>query len=224
MTKEQQPKEINAFSIFPDLFKQSEGVEKTILKENEPEVKKVVQDRQKSRLRALKSGVTPPPPPDLNWLMNNNQGSLEHDSQEDRPAALVLTNDTIFGEYISSSLKDLSYHVESAKTASEAILKLSSFDYSTVAMQTTFEKGGSLKASKVHNYVTWLPMDRRRHIFYVLIGQNFHTLYNLEALTISANLVVNEADLQYLSVILRKSFRAHEELFGPLLQAMEEKW
>jgi hypothetical protein len=63
-------------------------------------------------------------------------------------------------------------------------------------------------------------MDRRRYIFYILIGEQFHTLYNLEALAFSANLTVNTADLRHLDIVLRKSIPAYEELFGPMLEEL----
>jgi hypothetical protein len=65
-----------------------------------------------------------------------------------------------------------------------------------------------------------LPMDRRRYIFYILIAEQFHTLYNLEALAYSANLTVNTADLHHLDVVLRKSIPTYEELFGPMLEEL----
>jgi hypothetical protein len=63
-------------------------------------------------------------------------------------------------------------------------------------------------------------MDRRRYIFYILIGDTFHTLYNLEALASSANLTVNTVDLPHLDIVLRKSIPAYEELFGPFLEEL----
>ena len=65
-----------------------------------------------------------------------------------------------------------------------------------------------------------LPMERRRYIFYIIIGDNFHTLYDLEALAYSANLTVNSSDLQHLDIVLRKSIPAYEELFGPFLEEL----
>ena len=65
-----------------------------------------------------------------------------------------------------------------------------------------------------------MPMEHRRHIFYILTGDSLHTLYNLEALAVSANLTVHSKDIPKLHVILRKAFQAHEELFGPFLEEL----
>jgi hypothetical protein len=79
---------------------------------------------------------------------------------------------------------------------------------------------GGLEDSTFHAYMRKMVMERRRYIFYILIGPDFHTLYNLQALATSANLVVNEADLKYFDVILRKTIPEYEELFGPLLEEL----
>ena len=78
----------------------------------------------------------------------------------------------------------------------------------------------TLARSVFHAHMRLLPMERRRYIFYILIGSDFHTLYDLEALALSANLVVNSDDLAHLDVILRKAIPAYEELFGPILEEL----
>jgi hypothetical protein len=65
-----------------------------------------------------------------------------------------------------------------------------------------------------------MAMQKRRGIYYVLVGPEFHTLYNLDALHHSANLVVNDNELPDLPIILKKSFREYDELFGPFLAAL----
>ena len=79
---------------------------------------------------------------------------------------------------------------------------------------------GTLEQSTFHAYMRSLTMERRRYIFYILIGNDFHTLYNLEALAYSANLTVNSSDLSHLDIVLRKSIPDYEELFGPFLEEL----
>ena len=72
----------------------------------------------------------------------------------------------------------------------------------------------------IHGYLTGLPTSKRRTLFYILAGPDLRTLYDLEALSLSANLVINDENINQLQAILRKSFREYEELFGPLIEAM----
>jgi hypothetical protein len=63
-------------------------------------------------------------------------------------------------------------------------------------------------------------MSRRRFIFYIVIGKEFRTLYNLQSLAYSANLVVNDTEIPYFNVIIRKAIPEYEELFGPITEEL----
>lgn len=165
----------------------------------------------------MRKSVIPPQPPDLSWL--RTEGCEEQERAEDIPTALVLMGDEAKGEDLFSDLQALGYRVETADTPAEALTKLKFTDFAAIVMHAEFEKD-LFAESALHRYLTWLPAAKRRTIFYILVGPDFHTLYNLEALALSANLVVNDADVKHLKTILRKSFREYEELFGPLVQAL----
>jgi hypothetical protein len=108
-----------------------------------------------------------------------------------------------------------------SETADDAIFKLMSLSYAIVALHTGFEKTVSPAESKMHTFLAKLPMDRRRLIYYILVGPEFQTFYNLEALSLSANLVVNDADVEQLPAILKISYREYNELFGPLIESLD---
>jgi hypothetical protein len=171
------------------------------------------------RPKVHKGGALPPPPPDVSWL---STGILKNkDQTKDVPAALVLMTDSGAKGSVALALEKSGYHVEYSETADDALHKLTSITFAVVALHTGFEGGVSPAESTVHNYLAKLPMDRRRRIFYILLGPAFQTLYNLEALSLSANLVVNDAQVEHLSIIFKKSFGDYIELFGPLLETIE---
>ncbi len=62
-------------------------------------------------------------------------------------------------------------------------------------------------------------MARRRAIYYIIMGPEFHTLYDLEALANNANLVVNDKEAAYLEIIFKKGRQDYDDLFGPYLEA-----
>ena len=63
-----------------------------------------------------------------------------------------------------------------------------------------------------------MRMDSRRYIFYFLIGPEFQSLYDLQALVFSANLVVNDREAPNLDVILMKKIPEYDRLFGQLME------
>lgn len=188
----------DAFELFPDLMKKFVGT-------------KDGKGRKKSLVR-------PPPIPDLSWLWTGVDQELEQ--AKDIPTALVLMGEERDNCAVPSGLQDLGYRIETADSPIEALVKLQFNSYATVLMHAEFG-GESLAESTVYNYIKWLPISKRRTIFYILVGPAFRTLYDLEALALSANLVMNDADIEFLIPILKRSFRDHEELFGPLFEVMQ---
>ena len=167
-------------------------------------------------LKAPSDTVSPPPPPDLDWL---KAGVYQGEEKvEDVPMALVLYKTGDQSKRVSQALEAVGYQVFLAKSASEAMERMRFVNFSAVAYQA--EMDGTLEESSFHAYMRAMAMERRRYIFYILIGENFHTLYNLEAMAYSANLTVSTADLGHLDIVLRKGIPDYEELFGPLLEEL----
>ncbi len=160
--------------------------------------------------------VLPPPPPNLEWLTSGLYQGEE--KVEDVPMALVLAKPDGQRRSIGEALEAVGYQVFMADTVGDALERMRFVNFSCVAFQEIVE--GTLEQSTFHAYMRNLAMDRRRYIFYILIGDTLHTLYNLEALACSANLTVNTGDLPHLDIILRKSIPAYEELFGPFLEEL----
>ena len=160
--------------------------------------------------------VQPPPPPNLDWLTTGlHQGE---EKVEDVPMALVLHQPYEQRRRIGEALEAVGYQVFMADTVDEARERMRFVNYSCVILQVKMEE--TLEQSTFHTLMCSLPMERRRYIFYILIGDTFHTLYNLEALACSANLTVNTSDVPRLDSILRMSIPAYEELFGPFLEEL----
>lgn len=163
------------------------------------------------------SGVRPPEPPDISWLKTGSGGGEEQVA--DVPMAMVLHGDSPQRTEIAEAMKSVGYQVAVTDAHEDAMQRMQFINFSCVVLHTDLEPGG-LSHSTFHNYMHNMPMERRRYIYYILIGADLHTLYELEALTASANLVICEKDLQYLNVILRKAIPSYEELFGPLLEEL----
>ncbi len=160
--------------------------------------------------------LQPPAPPDLDWLTTGRFAGEE--KVEDVPMSLVLYPESPKREQVSKAMKEVGYQVVTVDTPEEAIKRMQFVRFSCVTLHTDLE--GGLEKSVFHDYMRKMAMERRRYIFYILIGPHFHTLYNLEALSTSANLVVAEKDLKYFDVILRKAIPEYEELFGPILEEL----
>lgn len=219
MEKEPKTGKPDAFALFPDLLKDIASVAQA---GGRQEATGTAAGGKRGRQTVPRGSSVPPPlAPDLGWLRSGNYENMEQNELKDIPTALVLMKGSDAKDFVYSTLKELGYQVVTTETASDAIHTLNSTDYAAVVMHVNFEEDAvSLAESMVHKYMARLSMARRRLIYYILVGAELHSLYNLEALSLSANLVVNDADVEQLATILRKGFREYEELFGPLLESL----
>lgn len=163
------------------------------------------------------SRLKPPAPPDTDWLKD---GTFEEkEVVEDIPKALVLMPDIPGREQVIKAAAGVGYRVEQASSAGEAIEMMLFVNYAAVFLHSRFEPG-SVRSGVFHHYMCKMNMSRRRYIFYVLIGEQFSTLYDLQALSYSANLVVNDGEIPYISTILKKAIPHYESLFGPIMEEL----
>ena len=181
-----------------------------------PHCRQAMQIEGDANKREQGKNPQPPSPPDLDWLTTGRFAGEE--KVEDVPMALVLYEDCPERSQVVKAIESVGYQVVIAESGDQAREKMQFVRFSCVILHSQME--GGLEDSTFHAYMRKMVMERRRYIFYILIGPDFHTLYNLQALATSANLVVNEADLKYFDVILRKTIPEYEELFGPLLEEL----
>lgn len=162
--------------------------------------------------------VKPPAPPGTEWLKD---GSFEEkEIVEDIPRALVLMPDSAIRATVVKAATDFGYRVEEAPSAEEAIEKMRFVNYAAVFLHNDFESGG-IKSGKFHQFMRLMNMSLRRYIFYVVIGEQFETLYDLQALAYSVNLVVNDAEIPFIGTVLKKAIPDFETLFGPLMEELQ---
>ena len=163
------------------------------------------------------NAVQPPDAPDLSWLKD---GIFEDtDVVEDIPQSLVLMPDVPARKIVVEAAEKFGYRVEMSDTPDQAISKMQFVNFAAVFLHSGYEPGG-IESGVFHQYMRNLKMAKRRIIFYVLIGPEFKTLYNLQALASSANLVVNDAEIPYIETVLRKVIPEYEALFGPIMEEL----
>jgi hypothetical protein len=163
-----------------------------------------------------KVAVRPPEPPDISWL--KEEDFKETETVEEVPRALVRMADLPERATVVADLERLGYKVEVAESTEDGMTRMQFVNYASVVLHLQFEKSGL--EGTFHRFMMAMNMAKRRYIFYVLIGSEFSTMYNLQALACSANLVVNDRDIPRFSLLLRKTIPEYEMLFGPLMEEL----
>jgi len=162
--------------------------------------------------------VKPPAPQNIDWLKDGSFQDKE--VVEDIPSALLLIPEGEVRNTCEKAARSLGYRVEIATDVQDAKDKMRFVNYSAVFLHAEFEPGG-IGNGEFHRYMREMNMSRRRYIFYVLIGDKFATLYDLQAMANSANVVVNSAEIPYIATVLKKAIPEYEELFGPIMEELQ---
>jgi len=166
---------------------------------------------------ARKIDIPPPPPPDLGWLGSGKMQETE--VIEDTPMALILVSKGPELNTVREAYENEEFLPVFADSLDDAISRMQFTPFAALALHTRFE-GDSLENNTLHIFMKKMAMIRRRNIHYTLIGPDFQTLYDLQALSNSANLVVNDNELSNFRIILKKSLHESQKLFGPLAESL----
>jgi len=166
---------------------------------------------------AKKVNITPPPPPDLAWL---SSGQLqEKEVIEDTPMALIMIKKGHGKDRVRDVFETEGFLPVFAESLDDALDRMQFTPFSAVVMHSRFG-GDSLSSNKFHMFMLTMAMLRRRNIHYTLIGPEFQTLYDIQAISSSANLVVNDNEIDSFNLILKKSLYENQKLFGPMSEAL----
>lgn len=160
--------------------------------------------------------LTPPAYPDISWLAQGIYS--EQEVVAEIPKALVLMPSGPNRDAVVKALSERGYRIELPESGSDALVQMRFGAFAAVVLHMDID--GSLAESAFHRQMAAMPMDKRRFIFYALIGKEFHTLYNLEAMAYSANVVVNDAEAVHFDIILKRGLHEMQELLGPYAEAM----
>jgi len=141
--------------------------------------------------------------------------------EEGTRLALVLNGDDGQIKDISSVLEKLSYKPIIAPSIQDAMGKLRLHHFDLIILSDGFG-GQNLEGSPVTHYLNHLSMSVRRKIFLALVSDKFDTMDNMMAFNLSANLVINPADLSKLRLILNKAIPDHEKFYKIFMDTLKE--
>lgn len=119
----------------------------------------------------------------------------------------------------TAALTELEYKLQRAKSPEHAVHKLRFNQYHVVVVHEKFG-GTTLETSPLYEFIRDMPMDTRRKTFVALVGENFKTLDNMEALAYSVNLVINQKDFDQLETILKKSIGDNDTFYKVYRETM----
>ncbi|WP_153305915.1 response regulator [Desulfogranum mediterraneum] len=200
-----------AFDLFPDVFEQAATSTRPppLLSRSASS-----QEPAEQRLPPATSTVAPPEPLPLEKILQDASGDSGQPGDGSKSVLLYIP-DQHTRSLVAELLRREGFSIYSVESAESGIEKVQSLSCSLVICDFADA------TAKFHDYICWLPMERRRTIFYVLLGRELHTLYDLEALSLSANLTVGYKHLECICEVLDVGLQQYEKLFQPLFAEID---
>jgi hypothetical protein len=141
-----------------------------------------------------------------------NQEEFEDDDDliiYDDSDQLALVLDDNNKEIWTQALEEKEFKIQYARSPEHAVHKMKFTNFHFVALNENFGNV-ALEENSFYQTLIEMPMVTRRNIFFALVGANFKSLNNMQAFQKSANVVINEKDLEKLGDILKKSISENE--------------
>lgn len=159
-------------------------------------------------------------PPEMDYEYEDDDLSLVF-YEEGVKLALVMGNEINGTEGLEKTIEKLGYKSILAKSTRDAIGKMRFHHFDLMILSDRFD-GIELGESPILQYINHLPMSIRRRIFLALIGDSFKTMDHMMAFTMSANLVINRADLDTLTAILVHAVSDHDKFYKVFMDVLAE--
>ena len=191
-----------AQDLFPALFEKNDH-------------QKPSEQKQLSSAKSKKFSYSASPRPPAIDALRKKFFTEKTDADSKLRRALILSANNEFLLVCKKALQNFQYNVKITPSESDAIKSISLYSFSALIYENT------LGFYDFEHYMRNLAGDKRRSLYYVIVGPELTTLYDLQALHLSANLVVNSTDIQYLDKILKKGFQDYETLFRPFVEILQ---
>jgi predicted Zn finger-like uncharacterized protein len=156
------------------------------------------------------SALEVPPPPSPAALARRERAQAGGND-----ALIALSGPAAVG--LRQALESLQFNVDSVDDIEEGAHLLEQGVYEVaVTARTPPERG---KPETLAQRMKRMPLDARRRVFVILVGQEFRTADGTQAWAAQADLVVNPADAGRCEHLIRSTMAERKRLYQPLVDA-----
>ena len=134
--------------------------------------------------------------------------------------ALIMGDNAQGIEKLRQAVEGLEYRCVSAEDTETAIGKMRLHNFDLMILIDQFDNIELLKSPVLH-YLNQLSMHVRRRVLLCLVGDEFETMDNMMAFSISANLVVNWKDIDKLTAILKHAISEKEKFYQVFMNTQQ---
>ncbi|MFO8090340.1 MAG: zinc-ribbon domain-containing protein [Desulfatiglandaceae bacterium] len=141
--------------------------------------------------------------------------------EEGKKLAMVMAGEKSDVEALKTAVESLGYQGLEVESTTEAFGRLRFHHFDLLLLTDGFD-GHPAAQNPILEYINRQSMSIRRRMFLTLIGHKFKTKDNMTAYSFSANLVVNEKDIDKLAAILKTAIAENERFYKIFLEILVE--
>ena len=132
--------------------------------------------------------------------------------------ALVCLDVPEMQRLVVEQLGELKYKLHTGLSVDDILLKMRSHTYDVIVLSAHFN-ATMLETNPVYLAANSVPPSQRRRQVLVLIGSQFSTANEMQAFTVSADLIIGLSDVVNFCPILRRAAQRHLEFYTPYHEA-----
>jgi predicted Zn finger-like uncharacterized protein len=141
--------------------------------------------------------------------------------EEGKKLAMVMAGEKSEVEALKTAVESLGYQGLEVESTTAAVGRLRFHHFDLLLLADGFD-GHPAAQNPILEYINRQSMSTRRRMFLTLIGNKFKTKDNMTAYSFSANLVVNEKDIDKLPAILKTAIAENERFYKIFLETLVE--
>jgi len=153
----------------------------------------------------------PPPPPTTPAALARRERA------EGNPNDALIALSGPAAEHLQQALVSLGFNVDLVDDVEEGARLLEQGVYEVAVTARTAPQPG--KPESLAQRMLRMPIDTRRRVFVILVGDEFRTADGTQAWTVQADLVVNPADAARCEHLVRATLAERKRLYQPFLDA-----
>jgi len=127
--------------------------------------------------------------------------------------AIICENDPTIQKNLSLILKTFNFESIMPVSLEEAINALETTDDISVVIVNENFADQKPHSNKIIQYITNLPMYRRRDIMFIITGQNLKSLDRLLAFSKGADLIINTQDINNFLSFFKRAYSEHQTTY-----------
>lgn len=139
--------------------------------------------------------------------------------EEDVRLALIMIGNEEHAEKVKSVIEELGFKGIEAPTTRDALGKMRFHHFDLIFLSDGFD-GQELARGPIMNYLNHINISSRRRIFVALLSDQFKSMDEMTAFSMSANAVFNPKDLDRLLGIMKKAVSDNKKFYKVFMDTL----